>query len=73
MKRHPATQLPECNEGPDAAAKFDFTMSKLLSVSHDELMQREAEYQKRSLANSTRRGSAPGVLNHKPRPKKRRA
>ena len=56
MTVDPATKLPDCNEGSDAATKFDFTMGKLLSVSHDELLRREAEYRKRSLANPNRRG-----------------
>jgi hypothetical protein len=36
MKTDPATPLPECNEGAEAFHRFDTTMSKLLSVSHEE-------------------------------------
>ena len=52
MTLDPATRLPECSEGPKAAAKFDLTMSKLLSVSHEERKRREAEYRKHSLRHT---------------------
>src|SRR5262249_13493787 len=59
MTVDPATQLPECNEGSEASASFDFTIGKLLSVSHDELLRREAAYRKQALANPNRRGPKP--------------
>lgn len=55
------TQLPDCAEGKEAFKRFDITMGKLLSVSHDELQRREAEYQKESKANPNRRGPKPKV------------
>jgi hypothetical protein len=56
---------PETVEGPEAWNNFDRAMNKLLSVSHEELMQRESEYQRRAKANpGGRRG---------PKPKGRRA
>ena len=61
MKDEPATPLPECIEGPEAFIRFDATMGKLLSVSHKELMRRETEYRKQSLANPNRRGPKPKV------------
>lgn len=42
MKTH-----TEMNEGPEAFKRFDTAMGALLSVSHDELMRREAEYKKK--------------------------
>jgi hypothetical protein len=35
---------------------FDALVRKVLSVPHSEIMRREAEYQKKSLANPRRRG-----------------
>jgi len=53
MKRHAA---PEFHEGPEAARRFEDTMSRVLSVSKDELLKREAAYQKsRKTKPSTRR------------------
>jgi hypothetical protein len=66
MKQEPAPPLPECNEGVEAFQRFDSTVSKLLSVPHEELVRREAEYRKQSLANPHRRGP-------KPKTKRRRA
>ena len=36
----------EYHEGPDSARRFEQTMTRILSVSKDELNKREAEYQK---------------------------
>ena len=59
MKSDPATPMPACIEGQEATARFDGTMRKLLSVSHEEMQRREAEYRKQSLANPNRRGPKP--------------
>ena len=61
MKPDPATPLPECIEGPDAAHRFDQGMRQILSVSHATLKRRERAYRKRSLANPKRRGPKPKV------------
>jgi hypothetical protein len=50
---------PEYVEGPEAAARFDMLVRKVLSVPHTEIMRREAEYRQRSLANPNRRGPKP--------------
>ena len=43
-------------EGPEAARRFDATVRGLLSVSHEEIQRREAEYRKKVEANPNRRG-----------------
>ena len=48
--------LPTCNEGATAFSRFDRTMTKLLSVSHAELLRREEEYRRKSQQNPRRRG-----------------
>lgn len=57
---------PEMIEGPEALANFRAAMTKIMTVSKDELLRREAEYRKQSLANPNRRGP-------KPKAKRRRA
>jgi hypothetical protein len=52
---------PETIEGPEAATRFDALVRKVLSVPHEEIMRREAEYRHRSLANPNRRGPKPKV------------
>ncbi len=52
---------PEYVEGPEAAARFDTLVRKVLSVSHEEIMRREAEYKRQSAANPHRRGPKPKV------------
>jgi hypothetical protein len=54
MKPDPAT-----NEVPDISARFDALVRKVLSVPHSEIMRREAEYKRQSLANPHRRGPKP--------------
>jgi hypothetical protein len=44
------------HEGPQAVARFNETMQKLLAVPHDELKRREAEYRRQVEANPNRRG-----------------
>lgn len=56
MKIEPATSLPDHIEGPEAFQRFDTLVRKVLSVPHEEIMRREAEYKKQSLANQHRRG-----------------
>ena len=43
-------------EGPEAAARFDSLVRQVLSVPHEEIMQREAAYKRQSMANPNRRG-----------------
>ena len=43
-------------EGPEAAARMDAAMRKILSVPREEMLRREAEYQKRAQANPNKRG-----------------
>jgi hypothetical protein len=47
---------PEMIEGPEAAMRFDALVRKVLSVPHDEIMRREAEYKRQSAMNPNRRG-----------------
>jgi hypothetical protein len=61
MKIDPATPLPECHEGPEAARRFDEGLRKILSVPHSTLVRREHAYKKKSLANPNRRGPKPKV------------
>jgi hypothetical protein len=53
MKPHPE------NEGPEAAKRFDMLVRKVLAVPHEEIVKREAEYKRQSLANPKRRGPKP--------------
>jgi hypothetical protein len=46
-------------EGPEAAARFDALVRKVLSVPHEEIMRREAEYKRQSAMNPNRRGPKP--------------
>ena len=46
-------------EGTEAAARFDFLVRKVLSVPHEEIMRREAEYKRQSALNPNRRGPRP--------------
>src|ERR1035441_9327236 len=43
-------------EGPEAFKRFGALVSAVLAVPHSEIVQREAEYRKRSEANPRRRG-----------------
>jgi hypothetical protein len=49
-------KTPEYIEGPEATARFDALVRKVLSVPHAEIVRREAEYRKQSAANPNRRG-----------------
>lgn len=51
MKAH-----PETIEGPEATARFDALVRHVLSVPHNEIMRREAEYKRQSELNPNRRG-----------------
>lgn len=48
-------------EGPEAAARLDALVRKVLAVPHAEIMRREAEYRRQSLANPNRRGPKPKI------------
>jgi hypothetical protein len=50
---------PEPIEGPRAFAAFDALVRQVLSVPHEEIMRREAEYKRQSAANPHRRGPKP--------------
>ena len=50
---------PEMIEGPEAAARFDTLVRKVLSVPHDEILRREAEYKRQAAKNPNRRGPKP--------------
>lgn len=51
---------PEPVEGPEAFALFDALVRKVLSVPHEEIMRREAEYQKnRPGLHGQKRGRKP--------------
>jgi hypothetical protein len=56
MKSDPATRLPETLEGPEAWARFEGAMKKVIAVPHSEIQRRIAEARKRSEANPNRRG-----------------
>ena len=45
---------PEYHEGPDAARRFERTLSRLISVSKDELGKREASERKSRLRKRNR-------------------
>lgn len=50
---------PEPLEGPEALKAFDALVRKVLSVPHDEIMRREAEYKRQSALNPHKRGPKP--------------
>jgi len=50
---------PEYIEGPEVTTRFDALVRKVLAVPHTEIMRREADYKKQSLANPKRRGPKP--------------
>ena len=43
-------------EGAEAAKRFDALVRRVLSVPHEEIMRREAEYKRQSAMNPNRRG-----------------
>ncbi|MBZ5580331.1 MAG: hypothetical protein LAP40_27565 [Acidobacteriia bacterium] len=47
---------PESVDGPETMARLDALVRKVLSVPHDEIMRREAEYKRQSALNPNRRG-----------------
>ncbi|HEX3684732.1 MAG TPA: hypothetical protein VHU83_19505 [Bryobacteraceae bacterium] len=63
MKEEPATDLPECIEGPEAFTRFENAMTQVLSVPHSVIQKRIEEHRKESALNPNRRG---------PKPKKKR-
>jgi hypothetical protein len=56
MESDPATPLPECIEGPEAARRFSKGVGQILSIPHCTLVRRERAYKKKSAANPNRRG-----------------
>jgi hypothetical protein len=46
-------------EDTEATARFDALVRKVLSVPHEEIMRREAEYKRQSAMNPNRRGPKP--------------
>lgn len=59
MKPHSETV-----KGPETAKRFDALVRKVLSVPHDEIMRREAEYKRQSALNPKRRGPKPKKSDH---------
>jgi hypothetical protein len=49
----------EMIEGPEAWDRFNALVNQVLTVPHSVIMQREAEYKRRSKANPNRRGPKP--------------
>ncbi len=43
----------------DASSRFDALVRKVLSVPHDEIMRREAEYKRQAALNPNKRGPKP--------------
>jgi hypothetical protein len=56
MNTDPATPLPECIEGTEAATRFDSEIRFLLSVPKPLIQRRERAYRKKVDANPNRRG-----------------
>jgi hypothetical protein len=52
---------PEYVDGPEATARFDALVRRVLSVSSEEIKRREAEYKRQSALNPNRRGPKPKV------------
>lgn len=50
---------PEGVDGPEATGRFDALVRRVLAVPHEEIMRREAEYRRQSIANPHRRGPKP--------------
>ena len=46
-------------EGPEAFKRFDALVGKVLSVSREEILKREAAYKKQSAARGKKRGPKP--------------
>jgi hypothetical protein len=61
MNTDPATSLPECHKGPEAAANFDSEVRFLLNVPRHLIERRERAYRKKSAANPNRRGPKPKI------------
>jgi hypothetical protein len=55
----PMKSRPEPIEGPEATKLFDALVRKVLSVPHEEIVRREAEYKRQSAMNPNRRGPKP--------------
>jgi hypothetical protein len=55
----PVKPNTEAIDGPKAPTRFDALVRKILTVPHEEIARREAEYKRRSLANPNRRGPKP--------------
>jgi hypothetical protein len=50
---------PKPIDGSEAVARFDALVRKVLSVPHEEIVRREAEYKRQSAMNPHRRGPKP--------------
>lgn len=55
------THTPDPTESTEVARRFDALVRKVLSVPHEEIMRREAEYKRQSAMNPHRRGPKPKV------------
>ena len=51
-----AGDVPTQSDASETTIRFDALVRKVLSVPHSEILRREAEYKRQSLANPNRRG-----------------
>jgi hypothetical protein len=57
---------PEHTEVSEAHQRFDALVRKVLSVPHEEIVRREAEYKRQSALNPNRRGPKPKIVKKVP-------
>ncbi|HUP02370.1 MAG TPA: hypothetical protein VMU19_00180 [Bryobacteraceae bacterium] len=53
--------MKAATEAPGTSQRMDALVRKVMSVPREEIMRREAEYKRQSLANPRRRGPKPKV------------
>ena len=52
-------------DAPEAFARFDALVRKVLSVPHEDIMRREAEYKRQAALNPNKRGPKPTAKKQK--------